>query len=102
MLARVMTELFFAGIQTEVFTFCWAFLYLVHYPHVQERLRKEIHDQVPPPLSSLTLHFQVGLNGEIAWERRSELPYLEAVVHEVRCLVSLAFLGRATSFRASL
>ncbi len=45
-LARIMTEMFFAGIQTECNTFGWAFLYFIEHPEVQEKCREQIWQEV--------------------------------------------------------
>ncbi|MFH4983009.1 hypothetical protein AB6A40_009718 [Gnathostoma spinigerum] len=42
MLAKMMIELHFAGIQTECHTFAWEFLFLIHHSAVQEKCRDEI------------------------------------------------------------
>ncbi|GMT05771.1 hypothetical protein PENTCL1PPCAC_27945 [Pristionchus entomophagus] len=80
MLARIMTELFFAGIQTECNTFGWAFLYLAIHQDVQERAREHIWNEI-------------GRDGEIRFENRRNLPYIEALVAEVQRISNVAPFG---------
>uniref|UniRef100_A0A914DTF6 Cytochrome P450 n=1 Tax=Acrobeloides nanus TaxID=290746 RepID=A0A914DTF6_9BILA len=80
MTARIMTEMFFAGIQTECGTFSWAFLYLVEFPDVQERLRGLIHKTF-------------GQDGKVHWSERQKIPYLEATVMEVQRCANIAPFG---------
>ncbi|GMT03718.1 hypothetical protein PENTCL1PPCAC_25892, partial [Pristionchus entomophagus] len=80
MLARIMTELFFAGIQTECNTFGWAFLYLAIHQGVQERAREHIWNAI-------------GREGEIRFENRRNLPYIEALVAEVQRIANVAPFG---------
>ena len=47
-LRKIMTEMFFAGIETESNTVGWAFLFLVENLEVQEKCRKQILDGVSP------------------------------------------------------
>ncbi|KAF8385788.1 hypothetical protein PRIPAC_74930 [Pristionchus pacificus] len=80
MLARIMTELFFAGIQTECNTFGWAFLYLAINQDIQDKARKHIWDEI-------------GRDGEIRFENRRNLPYIEALVAEVQRIANVAPFG---------
>ncbi|GMS78268.1 hypothetical protein PENTCL1PPCAC_443 [Pristionchus entomophagus] len=80
MLARIMTELFFAGIQTECNTFGWAFLYLAIHQDVQEKARQHIWNEI-------------GREGEIRFENRRNLPYIEALVAEVQRIANVAPFG---------
>ncbi|GMT08710.1 hypothetical protein PFISCL1PPCAC_7 [Pristionchus fissidentatus] len=80
MLARIMTELFFAGIQTECNTFGWAFLYLAIHQDIQDKAREHIWNEI-------------GKEGEIRFENRRNLPYLEALVAEVQRIANVAPFG---------
>ncbi|GMR45681.1 hypothetical protein PMAYCL1PPCAC_15876, partial [Pristionchus mayeri] len=80
MLARIMTELFFAGIQTECNTFGWAFLYLAKQQDIQEKARQHIWNEV-------------GREAEIRFENRRQLPYIEALVAEVQRIANVAPFG---------
>ncbi|GMR58658.1 hypothetical protein PMAYCL1PPCAC_28853 [Pristionchus mayeri] len=80
MLARIMTELFFAGIQTECNTFGWAFLYLAIHQDIQEKARQHIWEEI-------------GQDGEIRFENRRNLPYIEALVAEVQRIANVAPFG---------
>nr|QLC36636.1 cytochrome P450 2X24 [Kryptolebias hermaphroditus] len=63
-------DLHFAGTDTTSNTLLTAFLYLMNFPHVQERCQQEI-DQV--------------LDGKdrVSFEDRHNMPYVQAVIHEV-------------------
>uniref|UniRef100_A0A183VAV6 Cytochrome n=1 Tax=Toxocara canis TaxID=6265 RepID=A0A183VAV6_TOXCA len=76
-IAMLMTELFFAGIQTECNTFGWAFLYFVEYPDVQEKCRQQILNKF-------------GRQSVVRWRNRIELPYVEATVMEVQRCANIA------------
>ncbi|AWP08863.1 putative cytochrome P450 2F2 [Scophthalmus maximus] len=64
-------DLHFAGTDTTSNTLLTGFLYLMAYPHVQERCQQEI-DQV--------------LEGKLkaAFDDRHNMPYVQAVIHEVQ------------------
>ncbi|XP_014914683.1 cytochrome P450 2J6-like [Poecilia latipinna] len=72
--AQLMTyslDLHFAGTDTTSNTLLTGFLYLMAYPHVQERCQQEI-DQV--------------LEGKdrVCFEDRNSMPYVQAVLHEIQ------------------
>ncbi|CAJ0948140.1 unnamed protein product, partial [Mesorhabditis belari] len=77
MLVRLMTEMFFAGIQTECNTFGWAFLYFLFYPEVQRECRQQILEALDS-------------SEEILWNEKDRIPYLEATVAEVQRLANIA------------
>ncbi|XP_047203034.1 cytochrome P450 2F2-like isoform X2 [Girardinichthys multiradiatus] len=64
-------DLHFAGTDTTSNTLLTGFLYLMNYPHVQERCQQEI-DQV--------------LEGKdhVSYEDRNNMPYVQAVIHEIQ------------------
>ncbi|XP_030587881.1 cytochrome P450 2J6-like [Archocentrus centrarchus] len=64
-------NLHFAGTDTTSNTLLTGFLYLMNYPHIQERCQQEI-DQV--------------LEGKdrVSFEDRHNMPYVQAVIHEVQ------------------
>ncbi|XP_047452532.1 cytochrome P450 2F2-like [Mugil cephalus] len=64
-------DLYFAGTDTTSNTLLTAFLYLMNYPHIQERCQQEI-DRV--------------LDGKfrVSFEDRHNMPYVQAVIHEVQ------------------
>ncbi|XP_027891321.1 cytochrome P450 2F2-like [Xiphophorus couchianus] len=64
-------DLHFAGTDTTSNTLLTGFLYLMNYPHVQERCQQEI-DQV--------------LEGKdrVCFEDRNSMPYVQAVIHEIQ------------------
>ncbi len=85
-LIMTMSEVFIAGMETTASTLCWALLYLIHNPGVQQMLHQEL-DQVigPDRLPEL--------------EDKKNLPYLEATITEtlrISSLVPLSVPHKAT------
>ncbi|NWH78870.1 CP2J6 protein, partial [Piaya cayana] len=70
-LIQTMFDLFLAGTETTATTLCWALLYMVVYPDVQEKVQKE-------------LDAAVGCSHLISYEDRKKLPYTNAVIHEIQ------------------
>ncbi|KAM9808156.1 cytochrome P450 2D14-like [Neosynchiropus ocellatus] len=70
-------DLHFAGTDTTANTLLFALLYLIHYPHVQERCQREI-DEV------------LGDKAEASFEDRHQMPYFQAVYHEVQRVANVA------------
>ena len=69
----ILSDLFLAGSETTGKTMEWACLFMILHPQVQEKVQKEIDSNV-------------GNNGEVIASDRSNLPYTEAVLHEIwRC-----------------
>ncbi|XP_062245745.1 cytochrome P450 2B1-like isoform X2 [Platichthys flesus] len=64
-------DLHFAGTDTTSNTLLTAFLYLMAYPHVQERCQQEI-DEVLEGKHSVT------------YDDRHNMPYMQAMIHEVQ------------------
>ncbi|NXG81047.1 CP2J6 protein, partial [Baryphthengus martii] len=70
-LIQIVFDLFLAGIETTSTTLCWALLYMVVYPDIQEKVQKEL-DAV------------LGSSHLICYEDRKKLPYTNAVIHEIQ------------------
>ncbi|XP_035521138.1 cytochrome P450 2D15-like [Morone saxatilis] len=70
-LCAFILDLHFAGTDTTANTLLTAFLYLMNYPHIQERCQQEI-DKV--------------LDGkdQASFEDRHQMPYVQAVIHEIQ------------------
>ncbi|KAK2841897.1 hypothetical protein Q5P01_012097 [Channa striata] len=64
-------DLHFAGTDTTSNTLLTAFLYLMTYPHIQERCQQEID------------HVLAGKD-RVSFDDRHTMPYVQAVVHEVQ------------------
>ncbi len=60
-------DLWLAGLETTVTTLHWAFLYMIHYPEIQEKVQKEIEENV-------------GNDRDIRMSHRSQLPYTAATI----------------------
>uniref|UniRef100_A0A3B3XJJ7 Cytochrome P450, family 2, subfamily X, polypeptide 9 n=1 Tax=Poecilia mexicana TaxID=48701 RepID=A0A3B3XJJ7_9TELE len=71
LLINYILDLHFAGTDTTSNTLLTGFLYLMNYPHIQERCQQEI-DQV--------------LQGKdrASFEDRLSMPYVQAVIHEIQ------------------
>ncbi|XP_039343318.1 cytochrome P450 2J6-like [Mauremys reevesii] len=79
-LVQTIFELFFAGTETTATTMRWAVLNMVAYPDIQERVQKELDAVLGP--SQL-----------ICYEDRKNLPYTNAVIHEIQRHSSIVAVG---------
>nr|XP_054589336.1 cytochrome P450 2J5 isoform X2 [Nothobranchius furzeri] len=70
-LVRQLFDLYLAGTDTTANTLLTAFLYLMNHPQIQERCQQEI-DQV------------LGGKDRVTFEDRHNMPYMQAVIHEVQ------------------
>ncbi|NXF78127.1 CP2J6 protein, partial [Sclerurus mexicanus] len=70
-LTQTIFDLFIAGTETTATTLCWALLFMVIYPNVQEKVQKEL-DAV------------LGCSHVFCYEDRKKLPYTNAVIHEIQ------------------
>ncbi|XP_068443546.1 cytochrome P450 17A2 [Clinocottus analis] len=62
-------EAFGAGVETTSTTLLWILVYLLHHPEVQERVQKELDEQV-------------GAERPVCASDRARLPYLDCVINE--------------------
>ncbi|NXY22985.1 CP2J6 protein, partial [Atrichornis clamosus] len=79
-LIQIISDLFIAGTETTATTLCWALLYMVLYPDIQEKVQKEL-DAV------------VGCPHVFCYEDRKKLPYTNAVIHEIQRYSSIILIA---------
>ncbi|XP_075606558.1 cytochrome P450 2K4 isoform X2 [Balearica regulorum gibbericeps] len=69
-LTGVVRNLFVAGMETTSTTLCWGLLLMMKYPEIQKKVQEEIESVIgsnPPRI-----------------EHRTQMPYTDAVVHEIQ------------------
>ncbi|NXU87405.1 CP2J2 protein, partial [Xiphorhynchus elegans] len=79
-LLQTIYDLFVAGTETTATTLCWALLFMVTYPDVQEKVQKEL-DAV------------LGCSHVFCYEDRKNLPYTNAVIHEIQRYSNIVFIA---------
>ncbi|KAH9494451.1 Cytochrome P450 2B5 [Bulinus truncatus] len=79
-LVKIIVELFGAGMETTSSTILWCVLYVLHHPHVQEKIHHEM-DSVVGRVRAPGLH------------DKTSLPYINAVILETQRLASVVPLN---------
>ncbi|KAM3876144.1 cytochrome P450 2J2-like [Diretmus argenteus] len=75
-------DLFAAGTETTTTTLHWGLLYMIHYPHMQEKVQAEI-DTV------------ISSSRQPSMTDRENMPYTDAVIHEIQRMGNIFPLGLA-------
>uniref|UniRef100_A0A667XN57 Cytochrome P450, family 2, subfamily P, polypeptide 6 n=1 Tax=Myripristis murdjan TaxID=586833 RepID=A0A667XN57_9TELE len=75
-------DLFAAGTETTATTLHWGLLYMIYYPHIQEKVQAEI-DSV------------VGSSRQPSMTDRENMPYTDAVIHEIQRMGNILPLNLA-------
>ncbi|XP_061185646.1 cytochrome P450 2C18-like [Saccostrea echinata] len=78
-LNQTLRDFFVAGTESTSTTLKWAFLYLIHYPHWQKKLQKEIDDVIG--------------QGQPKMEHKDLLPLVDAFIQETLRLANISPLN---------
>ena len=78
-LLKTVSDLFIAGTKTTVITVQWSLLYMLIYPHIQQRVQSEIDVVIAGRAPSMN--------------DRNNMPFTDAVLQEVQRIASVAPLG---------
>jgi cytochrome P450 family 2 subfamily J len=79
-LLKILMDLFQAGTETSSTTIYWCILFILNYPHVQEKIFLEITDTI-------------GVNRAPTMQDKSQMTYLNAVISETQRLASIVPLS---------
>uniref|UniRef100_A0A8C5WDJ8 Cytochrome P450 n=1 Tax=Leptobrachium leishanense TaxID=445787 RepID=A0A8C5WDJ8_9ANUR len=79
-LVHLVADLFMTGTETVATTLCWALLYMVSFPDIQEKVQQEL-DAV------------LEASHIIDYEDRKRLPYTNAVIHEIQRFGNIVSVG---------
>nr|XP_025034951.1 cytochrome P450 2J2-like [Pelodiscus sinensis] len=79
-MVQSVVDLLVGGTETTTTSLCWALLYMLQYPDIQEKVQKELETVLEP--SQL-----------IYYEDRNKLPYTNAVIHETLRYSNITAVG---------
>uniref|UniRef100_A0A8D0L8G9 Cytochrome P450 family 2 subfamily AB member 21 n=1 Tax=Sphenodon punctatus TaxID=8508 RepID=A0A8D0L8G9_SPHPU len=79
-MVQTVVDLLLGGTETTTTTLCWALLYMLKYPDIQEKVQKEMKAVLEP---SQIIHY----------EDRKNLPYTNAVIHEILRYSNITSVG---------
>uniref|UniRef100_A0A8C8RJ09 Uncharacterized protein n=2 Tax=Pelusios castaneus TaxID=367368 RepID=A0A8C8RJ09_9SAUR len=79
-MVQTVDDLLLAGTEATSTIVCWALLYMLQYPDIQEKVQKELEAVLEP---SQLIHY----------EDRKKLPYTNAVIHEILRYSNITAVG---------
>ena len=85
LLQRSLTDLFGAGSETSSSMLLFAFMYMIKYPEIQKNVHEEIDKVIGKD--------QNGKMNNVNQNHRTDMPYTDAVLHEIMRHACLVYAG---------